>query len=174
MVNANASPLQTQSPILKGMQKKKACAESYMLFTTIKMTLKGLSATTKKKGHINTKNWQTIVGSAYRHTDNTVSCHHIVKHDVLLEKRNKKQIKSFGLRLDSHDQLHGCFHLSLWTMKPGAADRVQMSIMLSWQPWIRHAWGSECVWYGLDMGKHWCCTRYRTHKMQLIWWDNTT
>lgn len=49
MVNANASPLQTQSPILKGMQKKKACAESYMLFTTIKMTLKGLSATTKKK-----------------------------------------------------------------------------------------------------------------------------
>lgn len=31
------------------------------------------------------KNWQTILCSAYRYTYNTVSCHHIVKHDILLE-----------------------------------------------------------------------------------------
>lgn len=34
---------------------------------------------------------QTVVGSANGHADNTVSCHHIMKHDVLLEKGKKKK-----------------------------------------------------------------------------------
>lgn len=34
---------------------------------------------------------QTIVGSAYRHTNDTVSCHHIVKHNVLLEKKTENR-----------------------------------------------------------------------------------
>lgn len=34
---------------------------------------------------------QTVVASAYGHTDNTVGCHHIMKHDVLLERQRKEK-----------------------------------------------------------------------------------
>lgn len=41
------------------------------------------------KDKIKEKVLQTIIGSAYGHTNNTVSCHHVMKHDVLLEKEKK-------------------------------------------------------------------------------------
>lgn len=41
------------------------------------------------KDKIKEKVLQTVIGSAYGHTNNTVSCHHVMKHDVLLEKEKK-------------------------------------------------------------------------------------
>lgn len=71
---------------------------------------------------------QTFVGSAYGNTNNTVSCHHIVKHDVLLEKENRRNHEI----LYSHDPLvwlQLCFYLGfVWCEARGS----RWAFMLPW------------------------------------------
>lgn len=73
---------------MHSLEKQATEHDSTVTEVHFKATLQKASLRRLKK-----KNKQTIIGSAYRHTDNAVSCHHVMEHNILLEKDTTQEVQ---------------------------------------------------------------------------------